>query len=86
MPKKIFDIPGTNKKMHIEHNDHGHLIGVTDEQGTPAKTFKMDEVKIKFGEIEAQIIEMPEETTFVTRHNPTCRWVLIGGKWYYICG
>ncbi|MBI5632283.1 MAG: hypothetical protein HZA15_02245 [Nitrospirae bacterium] len=87
MAKKILDIPHSKKKMHIETDDHhGHLIGVTDEEGKPVNTMERDETKFKFGEIEAKIIDVPEHTTFVTQHNPPCRWVYINGKWYYLCG
>jgi len=85
MPKKILDIPGKAGKMHIEHDDAGKLLRVTDEAGNDAKTVSHGELKIKFGDIEAVIIDAPEGTTFVTKHNPTCRWVLINGKWYYVC-
>lgn len=85
MAKKRLAIPGTTKHMIIEHDSEKNLIGVTDEMGKPAKKLKKGDMKIKFGEIEAAVIDVPEGTTFVTKHNPTCRWVYIGGRWYYIC-
>lgn len=85
MAKKIYDIPGTARKMYIEQDDAGKLLKVTDEDGNDAKTVAHGELKIKFGDIEAAIIDVPEGTTFVTKHNPTCRWVFIKGQWRYIC-
>lgn len=85
MPKKTFEIPGTTRKMIVEHDSEKKLVGVTDENGKAAKKVKMGALKIKMGEIEAEIIDAPDGTTFVTKHNPTCRWVKIGGVWYYIC-
>lgn len=85
MAKKTYDIPGTTRKMHVEHDSEKKLISVTDENGRAAKKVKMGELKIKIGDIEAEIIDAPDGTTFLTKHNPTCRWVLRSGKWYYIC-
>lgn len=85
MAKKTYDIPGTARKMIVEHDSEKKLIRVTDENGRAAKKVKMGELKIKFGDIEAAIIDVPEGTTFVTKHNPTCRWVFINGQWRYIC-
>lgn len=85
MPKKTYDIPGTTRKMIVERDATGEVLSVTDEAGKTVKKLKQGDMKIKFGDIEAAIIDAPEGTTFVTKHNPTCRWVLINGKWYYIC-
>lgn len=86
MPKKTFEIPGTTKKMIVEHDKEKQFVGVTDEAGKPAKKLSKRAMKIKYGEIEATIIDAPEGTTFVTKHNPTCRWYYINNQWYYICG
>ena len=84
MSTLILDIPGTTKKMHIKRGT-GHHAEVTDEAGIPAETRSMEEMKIKFGNAMADIIEVGEGSTFVTRHNPTCRWYFINGTWQYIC-
>jgi hypothetical protein len=85
MPKKTFDVPGTAGKMIIEHDSEKNLVSVTDEKGRTAKKVKMGALKIKIGDIEAAIVDAPDGTTFVTKHNPTCRWVLKNGTWYYVC-
>lgn len=85
MARKTYDIPGTTRKMIVEHDSEKKLVSVTDEKGKSAKKVKMGALKIKIGDIEAEIIDAPEGTTFVTKYNPTCRWVKIGGVWYYIC-
>jgi len=85
MARKTFDIPGTTRKMIVERDAAGEVLSVTDENGKAARKVKQGDLKIKFDDIETAIIDAPDGTTFVTKHNPTCRWVLIKGKWYYIC-
>ncbi len=85
MPKKMFDIPGTTRQMIVERDSEKNLVSVTDEAGKPAKKVKKGAMKIMVGDIEAAIMDAPEGTTFVTKHNPICRWVYISSHWYYIC-
>jgi hypothetical protein len=87
MPKEIYPIPGTKKNMVVEKDNAGNLISVKDDEGKPAQKVNLREVtiNIKCEAIDAAVIEVPDGTTFVTKHNPTCRWYFICGNWYYIC-
>ncbi len=87
MPKEIYPIPGTQKKMVVEKDNAGHLISVKDDEGKPAQKVDLKEgtITVRCGAIEAAVIEVPDGTTFATKHNPTCRWYFICGNWYYIC-
>lgn len=84
MAKEIYPV-GTNKEMVVEKDVDGNLISVKDEKGNPAKTVERNELKIKWGDKELEIIEVSKGACFVTKHNPTCCWYFIAGKWYYIC-
>ncbi len=85
MAKKSYEIPGTERKMIVDHDKVTNRLSVTDESGRPAKKVAKGAMKIKVGDIEATVIDAPDGTTFVTKHNPTCRWVYKNGQWYYIC-
>lgn len=83
MPKKEFPIPGSGRKIIVDTSVTPPKV--TDENGNIPDRKSMDEVKLLFGDKQATFVDVPEGTSFVTTHNPTCRWVLIGGVWYYIC-
>ncbi|MDH4100961.1 MAG: hypothetical protein OEV28_10385 [Nitrospirota bacterium] len=83
MAKKEYPIPGTDRKIIVDTSVTPPKI--TDEKGNPPNIKKMDEVKLLFGDKQATFVSVPEGTSFVTQHNPTCTWVYILGMWYYIC-
>jgi hypothetical protein len=58
---------------------------ITKETGVDPRTNDVTNkkpIEIKF---RAPLSSIPDHTTFLSQHNPTCRWYFYGGKWYLIC-
>jgi len=79
--------PIGNKEMVVTKDDKGKVVSVTDENNIPAKQRGMGKVKLtdEDAKFRSPIIEVPDDTFILTRHNPTCGWYFWNRRWYYIC-
>lgn len=70
-----------NKMVITIDVETGKVEKVTDEKGVPAKSKKMEEVKLDG----MPIAKIHDHTIIHTHSSPGCCYYYINGKWYYIC-
>jgi hypothetical protein len=72
------------KKMIITIDvETGSVDSVTDENGDKAKTRNKPTPHDPI--VEGSIVGNSNMSVMTTKTNPTCTWVFINDKWYYIC-
>jgi len=73
-------MPGRKMVITIDA-ETGKVDKVTDENGVPATSGNINEVKL--GDRNLSLV--PDHTFIHTHSSPGCCWYFIGGTWYYIC-